>query len=118
MLGAIQPVVIADLDMQNYFNTVEWPAIRASIRRHFEEAAPIVEWEQMKPGINILPDGTSFEFNRGAEQGEPLGPIKAALPLGDARDRVFERDALRQAVDEWFNDDGQVVCPLHRSTNG
>ncbi len=36
--GIIDPVVVADLDMKNFFNSVEWPAIRDPVRRHFEEA--------------------------------------------------------------------------------
>jgi hypothetical protein len=109
--GVMEPVVVADLDMQNYFNTVEWPSIRASLRLHFEEAVPTVEWEQQQHGVSLMPDGSSFTFDRGAEQGEPLGPIKAALPLGDAREKLYERVALQRACDEWFIDDGQLVCP-------
>ena len=82
--GIDDPVVVADLDLKNYFNTVEWPDIRASLQRHFDRASATVDWEQREPGVTLLPDGTPFKFNQGAEQGEPLGPIKAALPLGDA----------------------------------
>ena len=69
-----------------------------------------MEWEQREPGTTTLPDGTTFNFDRGAEQGEPLGPSKSALPLGDAIGPLCDRDALRKACDEWFIDDGQLVC--------
>ena len=108
--GIIDPVVIADLDMKNYFNTPEWPSIREAIREGFAEAAPIVEWEQAQPGKTILPDGAEFEFDRGAEQGEPLGAIKSALPLGRAREQASTDAGGMGAVDEWYIDDGQPIC--------
>ena len=82
--GTMDPIVVSDLDMKNYYNTVEWSAIRASLRTHFAEASPPVEWEQQQPGVTYLRDGSVLEFSRGAEQDEPLGPINSALPLGDA----------------------------------
>ncbi len=109
--GLIDPVVVADLDMRNFFNTVEWAAIRESVHRHFEEAIHVVEWEQRSPGTTVLPDGAAFRFNRGAEQGEPLGSVKAVLPLGEARGKVAARGAeFRGACDEWFIDDGTLIC--------
>lgn len=108
--GLIEPIVIADLDMKNFFNSVEWPAIRESMRRHLEQATPVVEWEQRERGVTILPDGSEFLFDRGAEQGEPLGSVKASLPLGDARARVASSGVAAHVVDEWFIDDGQLVC--------
>ena len=109
--GVIEPVVIADLDMKNFFNTVEWSAIREGIERHLKAAKPMVEWEQRQPGCTILPDGSEFTFNRGAEQGEPLGSLKATLPLGGAAMRTPERlGPATRATDEWLIDDGQLVC--------
>ena len=97
--------------MANFFNSVEWPAIRETLRTHFSEASKVVEWEQQEPGIMVLSDGSEFEFNRGAEQGEPLGSLKAALPLGDARGRVAPGvERPHRVCDEWYIDDGQVVC--------
>ncbi len=109
--GIIEPIAVADLDMQNFFNSVEWPAIRASLEHHLQEAVPIVNWEHREPGVTALPDGSEFLFNRGAERGEPLGSIKAALPLGEARCRTADKHAGRKGVcDEWYIDDGQLIC--------
>ena len=71
--------------MKNFFNTVEWKAIRESAAEHFAEINNILEWEQRTEGVSFLSEGSTFTFNRGSEQGETLGPIKAALPLIDAR---------------------------------
>ena len=110
-MGLIEPIVAADLDMENFFNTVEWPAIRSSLRRHFPEASAVVEWEQQTPGMMVLSDGSEHTFDRGSEQGEPLGSLKAALPLGDARGRVLIKgDRPSRVCDEWYFDDGQLIC--------
>ena len=112
--GIIEPVVVADIDMETFFNSVEWPAIRDSLRKHFPEAARVVEWEQRHEGTMVLADGSEHSFIRGAEQGEPLGSVKAALPLGDARGRVrIDGQQPRGVCDEWYIDDGQVVCAPH-----
>ena len=47
--GVIRPVVTADLDMKNFFNSVEWDAIRRSLQEHLEAVAPSVAWEQKVP---------------------------------------------------------------------
>ena len=107
--GIVEPVVVADLDSKNYFNTVEWPDICASLQRHFARASATVDWEQREPGVTFLPDGTPFKSNQGAEQGEPLGSTKAALPLGDAVGPLRDRKSLRHACDEWFMDDAQLI---------
>ena len=75
--------------------------------------APSVAWEQKVPGTTTLPDGAAFNFDRGAEQGETFGAVKAVLPLGDACCDV--RHAMRDHrgpgfYDDWFVDDGQLVC--------
>lgn len=108
--GVIDPVVVADLDMKNYFNTAERLSIRASLQRHFVEACPDVAGEQQQPGVTLLPDGAAFKFDRGAEQGEPpIGLTRAALPLGDAIKPLREQEFLRWACEEWFTDDGQLA---------
>ena len=109
--GLVSGLVVADLDMENFFNSVEWKAIRASIDAHLPEIRDTVAWEQAEPGTTVLNDGTDILFDRGAEQGETLGPTKAAMPLGDARDRVETRlPATVHACDNWFIDDGVLVC--------
>ena len=86
--GLIDPIVVADLDMQNFFNSVEWVSIRKSIATHFKAASPCISWEQSERATTFLPDGASFRVDRGSEQGESLGPIKAVLPLGDSLTQV------------------------------
>ena len=39
-------MVVADLDMQNLFNTVAWPATRQGLVRCLPDAGLVVKWEQ------------------------------------------------------------------------
>ena len=109
-------MVFADLDMKNFFNTVEWVAIREAVAQHFSEIGPTLDWEQRTEGLSFLADGSSFRCNRGSEQGETLGPIKAALPLIDARQEAwfsgdvqvsYADDTVRRAVGEPQTQDNQ-----------
>ena len=63
---------------------VGWHAIWQSVQEHLAEVAPSVAWEQKEPETTILPDSAAFKFDRGAEQGETFGAVKAVPPLGDA----------------------------------
>ena len=90
--GLIERVVVADLDMASFFNAVEWPAIRTSLRTHFPAASRVVELEQRESGIMVLTDGSEHFSNQGAEQGKPMGSLKAAL-----RRTFFQTCGMRAA---------------------
>ena len=50
--GRMHPVVIADLDMKNFFNTVEWPAIRSSMERILPEAMAYAKQQVIEHGYD------------------------------------------------------------------
>ena len=60
----------------------------------------------------ILPSGAVTRIDRGAEQGDPLGPIYCGLVLAKVveRARITLREKGIQMFDAWFLDDGQLVC--------
>ena len=110
-VGALEPMIAADLDLVNMFGNVEWPAIREAIQAHFSEASPWTCWQQEQPSVTTLPSGTEVATNRGAEQGDVFGSVQSAFALGKARAEHF---ALTPgACDEWYIDDGQVFCQPH-----
>ena len=114
--GTIPAVVTADLDLVNFYNSVEWPEIRASIAKHCEALQPMVQWKHLCASKTFLPDGREHEYTRGAEQGDPFGSTEASLPLGDARERAVQQEqviGLSGACDEWYIDDGQLICKPH-----
>ena len=102
------------------FCSIEWPEIRASVQRHFEEARPWIEWSHQEPEVVELPSGAEYEVNRGAGQGDVYGPTNSSLALGERVLEHRQRFAIAQqgqqgqvalgagAVDEWFIDDGQA----------
>ena len=99
--------------MKNLFNSIEWPAIREGLAKLFPEALPIVKWEQQAEGVTHLDDGTTLHCDRGSEHGETLGPLKVVGALAIARERArgsSDVTAFSGVQDEWFVDDGVVVC--------
>lgn len=60
----------------------------------------------------MLPSGGIRYVDRGAEQGDPLGPVYCALVLAKVLRRTRESLAARGVpiFDAWFLDDGQLVC--------
>ena len=93
-VGVAHPVVIADLDVRNFFNNVELPATRRGEQRFLLEASAAVGWEQRVLGAKVLADGADFQLNRGSEQGEALGVCGGhwAAGNGPARRRLQLQD--------------------------
>ena len=113
--GIIPPLVAFDIDCANMFGSIEWEAIRRAMGKHCASLLPWTEWAQTEASEVVLPSGEVVQVDRGAEQGDTLGPLQASLALGErmhqGRD-VFRASAgaqnLEGAVDEWFMDDGQA----------
>ena len=108
-----EAVVVLDLDLRNAFPSLEWPAVRAAVRDLAPEASAWIHWCQGEAVHVQLPCGKWMRCDRGAEQGDPLGPAYCALTL------IRCAQAGRAAVeavggwvwDAWYMDDGQVVLP-------
>ena len=83
------------------------------MERILPEAMAAICWEQEKAGVTILADKSETSFNRGSEQGEARGAVKAVGPLAEARGRTHEKVGTKTTAgiqDEWYVDDGIVVC--------
>ena len=80
---------------------------------HAPELGPWTRWCHAAPAQVQLPNGAWVECDRGAEQGDPLGPAYCGLTL------IRCAEAGRAAVaaaggwvwDAWYMDDGQVLLP-------
>jgi hypothetical protein len=114
--GLLQPMVAADLDLENMFGSVEWDSIRDSINEELREVKSWTEWHHEQPAVAVLPNGDEFATDRGAEQGDAFGPLQAGCVLARHRPQWAraENGSLAQgACDEWFIDDCQAfVAPL------
>ena len=126
LTGAIEPLVAFDLDLANMFGSIEWPAIRNAIAKHFPEAEAWVQWEHAAVEEIELPSGGVAYGDRGAGQGDVFGPTKASLALGEAVTHARPGMALESngttgdrigASDEWFMDDGQAFVKPHVASN-
>ena len=69
-------------------------------------------WERCTSGPSEirLPCGETIAVNRGAGQGEPDGPLKAAICIGRVVQKARVIIPECSFVDVWFIDDGQVWC--------
>ena len=106
-------MIALGLDFENAFPSLEWAAIDASTRRRVPQLAPWTSWCHSQPSAARLPSGVHISSDRGAEQGDPLGPLQCALVLGDVMAAVFAAfgtDAASRLRGAWFVDDGQVFC--------
>ena len=115
--GQLGPLVAVDVDMKNFFGSVEWEATESSYRELLPEGLPWVSWCQAAPVSVSLPCKQRIASDRGAGQGEPDGPLKASLPLGrearNAQSDLQEHSGI-QFAHAWFMDDGQIFCrPEH-----
>ena len=61
--------------------SVEWETARAAVRAWAPELAPWTEWTHGRKAEILLPGGAWATCDRGAEQGDPLGPAYCGLVL-------------------------------------
>ena len=111
--GELPAAAVLDLDLRNAFPSLEWPAVRAAVRAHAPELEQWTAWCHGGPVDIQLPSGEWTACDRGAEQGDPLGPVYCALTLlGCAAAGRAAVEALGGWVwDAWYMDDGQVLLP-------
>ena len=88
-----------DVDLVNCFGMFEWPATLASVDELLPEMGPWVRWCTAQPDQVRLPCEAWFESNRGTGQGEPEGPLKAAVTIGHAAKQA-RADLVQQGYDE------------------
>ena len=62
----------------------ELPATLDAVEEHLPELEPWLKWCTIEPDHVRLPRGCWVTSDRGAGQGEPEGPLKAALTIGQA----------------------------------
>ncbi len=120
--GSDEALIALDVDFENAFPSFEWSGIRDSVSAHMPSLSAWTAWCHREPSRVRLPCGETICVDRGAEQGDPLGPLQCALVLGDVADRArqafqggtddhdpADQQALRmQYLDAWYMDDGQV----------
>ena len=103
---------------------MSWAAIREGLSAYLPEFLPWTTWCHWQPVPVTLPSGDVAFSDRGAEQGDLIGPMYCAVVLAMVVHRARTRLGLaagaedhgeRAAVeffDAWYMDHGQVFCDL------
>jgi len=76
---------VIDVDFQSAFPSLEWDCIREAVEECLPDVAPWTRWSHAEPGRVLLPSGEALRVDRGAEQGDLLGPLYCALTLARAQ---------------------------------
>jgi hypothetical protein len=108
------PLAVIDVDFANAYPSLEWDSIRSSVDSLLPEVSPWTHWCHTAASQIELPSGDLLEVDRGAEQGDPLGPIYCALVLLQVAERARATLLGNQGdpihlFDAWYLDDGQYV---------
>ena len=74
---------VIDLDFENAFPSLEWPAIDKGMDSLMPELAPWTQWCHEGPSDISLPSGSVHRAGRGAEQGDPHGSLQCGVVLAD-----------------------------------
>ena len=84
------PWAVIDVDLQNAFPSLEWDAIRQAVAARLPEVLDWTDWCHESPSRVVLPSGSEVFVDRGAEQGDPLGPIYCALVIAEVMARTHQ----------------------------
>ena len=107
--------VVLDLDLRNAFPRFEWRGIRDAVQDSCPALSAWTRWCHGQTARIQLPNGEWYTCDRGAEQGDPLGPVFCALVLKQVaeRARIAVEEAGGWVWDLWYMDDGQVALRPH-----
>ena len=104
---------VLDLDLVNCFGRFEWSAIRSAYDALMPEFAEWERWCTEEAAAVKLPSGEWVQATRGAGQGEPDGPLKAATVIAHCVQKAkqdLEKDGGNHKWSKaWYIDDGQLV---------
>ncbi len=105
-----------DNDLRNCYGSLFWPSIDSSIAAHVPGALPWTRWSHSARVRVLLPGGRVHLVNRGAEQGDPLGPLYASAVIADVcesasthalaiRDAAptYTWNAIQNSIETMFN---------------
>jgi hypothetical protein len=73
--GELGDIAVVDVDMVNFFGSVEWQPMLDTYATEFPEGLQWEAWATQEEGHVSLPCGDVVTTDRGAGQGEPDGPL-------------------------------------------
>lgn len=95
-----------DNDFRNAFGSLFWGRIDEGVQRWCPAALPWTRWCHEGEVEVVLPSGDLAHANRGAEQGDPLGPFYCGVTIADVCVRALAlatqlRDSIGDAPPLW-----------------
>ena len=107
------PLAVIQIDEENCFGRAEWTAVRKAMLEELPLLAPTTAWKHSIPSEVEQPDVQPQYKNRGAEQGDSLGPIEASAVIAkgarEARNEVHQLQAVGTLP--WFADSEATPAP-------
>ena len=92
-----QPLAVIQVDAENCFGRIEWDTIREAAIGEVPELGPVVTWKHAQESYVEQTGIASMRKNRGAEQGDTLGPVEAGISIAqlsrDTRRAVHTKQA-------------------------
>lgn len=100
---------VIDLDIQKFFDTVDWQLICKAVAHHTELPWVLLYVKRWLAAPMRQPDGTLIERDRGTPQGSPVSPVLANLFLHYAFDEFLAREFAGVEFERYV-DDAVVHC--------
>ena len=100
--GGLGAVAVAGVDIINCFGMFEWPTTLDAVGERSPELEPWLRWCITEPDHVRSPCGDWVTSNRGARQGEPEGPLEAALTIGQAVPKAQEPGGGLSTMGSWW----------------
>ena len=97
--------VILKIDYRNAFNCVDRLSMLRAVDANLPELAPWVRWCYLEPS-SLFYGGDTIRSQRGAQQGDPLGPLLFSLTIHQMALELKGHPGLDGTL--WYLDDGSL----------
>ena len=98
---------VLDLDIQGFFDNLDWALLMKAVRKHAPEAWVTLYIERWLQADVILPDGTVQKREKGTPQGGVISPLLANLFLHYAFDEWMKRHHPEVPFERYADD---IIC--------
>ena len=100
--------VIVLVDYENAFNSIHRSTFLAATRKYLPTISPWIEWCYGRP-TSLLHGDDLIQSQRGAQQGDPAGPLLFSLGIKELTEEVKAMPGIDASL--WYLDDGTIMGP-------
>jgi len=98
---------VLDLDIQGFFDNLDWPLLMKAVRKHAPVAWVTLYIERWLRADVLMPDGTVQKREKGTPQGGVISPLLANLFLHYAFDGWMKRHHPEVSFERYADD---IIC--------